>query len=67
MYSIAMKWRPSMLPDLEGAHDAGVLEHHRELALADEHLDEAALLGELRAHALDGEQVAGTPEAARAR
>ncbi len=38
--------------DLDGAHDARVIEHHGELALAHEHVDEARLLGQLRPHAL---------------
>ena len=45
-----------VLADLDGLDDAAVLEHHRELALAVEHVDEARLARELRPHHLDREQ-----------
>src|SRR5262249_20179996 len=51
------KVAPLDLANLEGANDGVVVEDHGQLALADEHFDEARLARERRAHALDGEQL----------
>ena len=54
--SIAMKYSPCAR-ELVDARDVAVAQHAGDLGLVDEHLDEVVVLGEVREHALDRDQV----------
>ena len=43
--------------ELVDARDVAVAQHARDLRLVDEHLDEVVVLGEVREHALDRDEV----------